>query len=257
MLVYKLQLFAPVRVGERWGYAFVDTGAGHSRLLTPHAAPYERLEPRQSRGALGTMRLERCSVPSVTFLDRAYRDLVVDIQSDFSVDPPPKREVSVCAGQDVLTREPLHLDFEARELGFRARDTLPKAPAQTLPFRRTGKVYAFEMQLGGAALPTLFDTGAGISLLNARYLEDVNDLETLDSVDTTDTSGTVQSLPVYRHPRPEVAGVPWGGFRFLVADLSAVERAANATIGMIYGFEALSRYNWLINWNGEELLKLA
>ncbi len=112
--IYRLQMFAPIRIGEYTGYAFVDTGASQLTLLSAYATTYPKRGTVQSRGALGGMTLEQCLVPSIHFLGEAFENVSTYVQGDLFIDYPPERTVLIRLGQDILTKRALHLDFDAR-----------------------------------------------------------------------------------------------------------------------------------------------
>ena len=250
---YHLQLFAPIKLGALEGLAFVDTGATQSTLLKSYSEPFEKLELEESWGAYGVRHLEQCIIPAVRFLNTDYADVQVHVEESLNVtlpeDPSP---VLMRAGADLLTKQSLIIDFSKEHLGFGAGDYFEQSPVQKVSLKT--KLNLFDIEIGSLTLPCIFDTGAGLSVLNARFLDAVkSQMEELEPIETRDGSGKVFPLRVFYHPAVSLAGKTLGDVRLLVIDLSPIEQFTGKEIGAVLGFEAMKNHSWLLEWS-EELL---
>ena len=256
-LTYEFQVFMPICVGQMAGYAFLDTGASASRIYQSFSNNLLRNGTTKLQGALGTSQVEQCKLDRVTFLGHEFLDVAARVQPDeaggFQSLPFP---VIMTVGADILFQKALHLECAAGRVGF-----LESVPPELEKYSRVidlrfEKRYAFfNVNLGAHVLNAAFDVGAGYSVLNARCLEVLRaDLMEQPPEETSDFTGASSLLPVYKHPALEINGYCLGEIRFLVMDLTAVEKALDVTVDFIFGFNAMASHNWIIDKSSHRLL---
>ena len=258
-ITYEFQVFAPVRIGEVAGYAFLDTGASSSRICQSYANDLPRIGAAQLRGALGTTQVEQCTLERVSLLGHDFLDVVARIQPDeaggFQDLPFP---VVMTVGADILFQKVLYLECAAGRVGF--LQSVPpelekRAQAVDLLFQR--KYAFFSINLGDHQLNAAFDVGAGYCVLNARCLEALQaDLMEQQPEETMDSTGAKAEIPVYKHPALQVGRLCLGGIRFLVMDLTPVEQALDVVVDFIFGFNAMMNQNWIVDKANQRLLLL-
>jgi hypothetical protein len=258
-ITYEYQVFAPVRIGEVAGYAFLDTGATSSRIYQSCANHLPKIGATQLQGALGTAQVEQCKLDRVSFLGHDFLDVVAKVQPDeaggFQALPFP---VVMTVGADILFQKVLYLECAAGRVGF--LESVPpelEQRGQVISLRFEKRFAFFNISLGAHGLNAAFDVGAGYCVLNARCLETLQaDLIEQQQEETTDSTGATSEIPVYKHPRLEVNGQCLGGIRFLVMDLTPVEEALNVAVDFIFGFNAMVNHNWIVDKSNHRLLLL-
>lgn len=101
---------------------------------------------------------------------------------------------------------------------------------------------------------TLFDTGAGFSVLNSdRFDELAPHLKKEESIETTDPTGGKAKIPVFRHDGFQIGGVQFGTVRFLVIDLASVEKVLHGKVDFILGLDTMLDHTWTINLSLQKL----
>jgi len=256
-LQYDFQVFAPVRIGQMGGYAFLDTGATSSRILQSCAGDLPGRGSADVQGLLGTTRLKQCTLERVTFLGEDFSNVSVRIQPDEAAgfeDLP--FSVVMTVGADILFQKALYLECAAGRVGF--LDPVPpewESRGQVVPLRFEKNRAFFSLRLGSRGLSAAFDLGAGYSVLNARCLETLQaDLVEEAPEETSDATGAKAWIPVYSHPRLEINGSCLGGTRFLVMDLAAAESALGVAVDFIFGFNAMVGRNWVVDKQNHRML---
>jgi hypothetical protein len=256
---YEFQVFAPVRIGQIAGYAFLDTGAASSRIYQSYTSNLSKSGAAHIQGVLGTSPVEQCKLDRVTLLGQDFLDVVAKVQPDqaggFQALPFP---VVMTAGADILFRRILYLECAAGRVGF--LESVPpewEKRAQMLDLRFEKGYAFFNVSLGSHGLNEALDLSAGYSVLNARCLEPLQaDLIEQQPEETSDSTGAKAWIPVFKHPALEVNGYALGGIRFLLMDLTAVEEALNVAVDFIFGFNAMVSHNWIVDKSNHRLLIL-
>jgi hypothetical protein len=258
-ITYEFQVFAPVRIGPTAGYAFLDTGATFSRIYQSFANKLAKTGTAQLQGALGTTQVEQCTLDRVSFLGHEFLDVLARVQPDeaagFQDLPFP---VVMTVGADILFQKVLYLECAAGRVGF--LESVPpelEKGAHSIDLRFENRFAFFDVSLGAHRQEAAFDLGAGYCVLNARCLETLgSDLIEQRPEETMDSTGAKSQIPVYKHPALEVNGYGLGGIRFLVMDLTAVEKALAVAVDFIFGFNAMVNQNWIVDKSNHRLLLL-
>ena len=258
-IVYDFQVFAPVRIGQIAGYAFLDTGAASSRIYQSFSSNLSKTGITQIQGALGATQVEQCKVDRVSFLKQDFLDVVAKVQPDeaggFQTLPFP---VVMTVGADILFQKVLYLECAAGRVGF--LESVPpewENNGQVINLRFEKKFAFFNINLGIHRLNAAFDVGAGYCVLNTRCLDTLQaDLIEQQPEETSDSTGAKAQIPVYKHPTLEVNGYCLGGIRFLLMDLTAVEKALDVAVDFIFGFNAMMNHNWIVDKSNHRLLLL-
>jgi hypothetical protein len=256
-ITYEFQVFAPIRVGLLEGYAFLDTGASSSRIYQSFSDNLSRDGETQLQGALGTSQVQQCKLERVNFLGHDFLDMAVRIQPDevggFQSLPFP---VVMTVGADILYQKVFHFECAAGRVGF-LESVSPELESQSkvidLHFEK--RFAFFKVNMGRHVLNAAFDAGAGYCVLNARCLDALRaDLVEQSPEETSDSTGAKSLIPVYKHPALEINGYCLGETRFLVMDLTAVEEALDMAVDFIFGFNAMSNHNWIVDKLNHRLL---
>lgn len=258
-LTYEFQVFAPVRIGQIAGYAFLDTGATLSRICQSFSDDLVKTGTAQLQGALGTTQVQQCTLGRVSFLGHDFLDVVARVQPNeeagFQDLPFP---VVMTVGADIVYQRVLYLECAAGRVGF--LESVPpelEKRGQEIDLRFEKKFAFFDVNLGAHTLHAAFDTGAGCCVLNARCLETLQpELIQQQPEETSDSTGAKAQIPVYKHPALDVSGQSLGGIRFLLMDLTSVEEALDVEVDLIFGFNAMVNQNWIVDKANHRLLLL-
>lgn len=243
------QLFTPVRLGENAGFAHLDSGAKHSSVRESWAAAYPHVGLRELQGALGVMNVFRVQVAGFDFLGESFRNQVVDVLPDtsggFTELPFP---VLLALGSDVLLHRRLNLDFLRHEIAFVSQDSQPLPATERLALDFSLGIPVFEIHLAGLPLRAVFDTGAGMSVLNQRLAEGLREaLLQTGPLEVEDPSGSRQRLRTYRSRELKIGKTRMRNLQFLMIDLSAVEQRNDIQIDFIFGISGMLGRRWLID----------
>lgn len=258
-IAHHFQIFAPARVGHLSGYAHVDTGARRSFTRQRFGAGFPRVGEGRVKGAIGATAVPQCRVPLVSLFGEDFLDLMVDVLPDSTgdfghLDFP----VILTAGVDVLYHKPLYIDFLHQRIGF--VDPVPhylEGSSQVVDLTFALGFAFFKLQLGEHELRAMFDTGAGYSVLHARWLDTLRgELIEQAPEEATDPAGGRAIVPVYRHASLAINGIPLGGGRFLVVDLEPVEKLLGTELDFVLGFDTMVGHNWLVDQPRQRLLRL-
>lgn len=191
-------------------------------------------------GALSARQSDRVRLESLSFLDATRNDLEVSIGV---IDAGAPFEVGCLLDATTLLSRPLAMSFKEQQIGFVEppfRDDLVRAPLElieTLPF--------ITCTLDGRPLHTIFDTGAGYSVINSARRETLapRARHTYDLNDVGDANQARQTVGVWESGPLEVGGFSLGRCAFLEMDLSALETRLQTQIDFILGVNTLLTAN--------------
>ncbi|MBY6274650.1 retropepsin-like aspartic protease [Symbiobacterium thermophilum] len=238
LLLYDLHLFAQVEVAGQKRLANIDTGANIDLAFGVFEG-VEMLDGEEGpvHGAVGEVRLRSGRVPDVRLLDEQVGPLQVAISDENGYEKHPF-PVSMRLGAKTLLSRPLLLDFKGLRMG---RERLPDSyPRVAAPLEFVCGVPFVEIELGGRRLRALFDTAAGMSVLNTAHLDDLGlRPEVLYETQATDSSGTTVTLPVGRTRGLQIGGLALGDCEYLMLDLSAIEEIMGTCINLGLGLNTL------------------
>jgi len=258
-IVDNFRIFAPVRIGAVSGYAQIDTGANPSFVRRSFSTDFQRVGTGEIRGALRMTAVEQCRLGIVSFLGYDFSDVVVNIQSDDAGDfQGLPFQVVMTIGVDILYQKPLYLNFVEGQIGF--LEVVPsewEVRGQVVDLHFKSGLAFFKTSLGSYKLNALFDTGAGFSVLNAKCLDMLRaDLIEQEPEETLDPTGAKALIPVYKYPSLEINGRSIGEIRFLVMDLADVEKAIGMEVDIVFGFDTMASYNWVVGKSQKRLLMI-
>ena len=247
-IINENRLFAPVRVGQIAGYAYVDTGARYSAILQSYAKELPQTGSREFRGALGKAVAAQVHLDEFSFLGTTYRDVTVDVRPDSTggLDALPF-QVIMAFGCDVLLQKLLHLDFMKSEIGFLedSRSELEAGVRIEADFS-FGQPF-FKMALGAQSLDALFDTGAALSVLNQRLLAELKtEIAEDEPLEAEDPTGAKLMIPTFRCRGLHIGDVAFDECQVFVFDLSTVEREANVRVDFVFGINAMMGKGWVL-----------
>lgn len=236
--IYEFRLYVPVIVNGVSTHALLDTGATRCNISPLLAKGLPTTQMGMSHGALSSRQSRRVRLESLSFLDETWSDLEVSENVPDAFKEMPF-EVNASLDATTLLSKPLALSFKEQQIGFveaPLREDLVCVPLEllrSLPF--------ITCVLDGKPLYTIFDTGAGYSVINkARRVESVpNARHAYNLNEVGDVNGVEQTISVWESGPLEVGNFSLGNCAFLEMDLSALEAKLETQVDFILGINTL------------------
>lgn len=233
--MYEFRLYAPATVNGRATYGLIDTGATRCGV-SPRLAEGLRVERTATvHGALSTQQSNRVRLESLSFLNVTRSDLEVSVGV---IEAGAPFEVGCLLDATTLLSKPLALSFKEQQIGFVEppfRDDLVRVP---LLF---GTLPVIICMIDGRPLRTIFDTGAGYSVINRARQETLapRARRAYDLNEVGDANNTRQTVSVWESGPLEVGSFLLGNCAFLEMDLSALEMKLQTQVDFILGVNTL------------------
>lgn len=233
-------VFVYVEVGDRIVRAALDTGAVRTLLidLPSSARPVGR---RETTGIFGTRAVTEWEIQEVRIGSLRVGPLIID-----RIDGGAGRHPVV--GLDVLGAGSWRLDVSGQSL-----ITGASAP-RSFEFKRGVNGHMLtEMKWPTATATSLFDTGAGITLIDQRFADAHPYLfKHAGSTVGTDVTGSHAQFRLARVSGYQIDGIEFAGHIVAIADLSEIPDHVDAGIG----FPTIEQARWTVDvrasrWNIE------
>ena len=243
--IHEFRLYAPVVVNGAATYALLDTGATRCSISPIYAKGLPVARTGMSHGALSSRQSNKVRLESLNFLDSTQNDLEVSVDIPEAFESMPF-EVGATLDAATLLSKPLALSFKEQQVGFVTsplREDLVCVPLElfrSLPF--------ITCMLDGKPLHTIFDTGAGYSVINeARQAESAPHARHVYNLhEVGDVNGVAQTISVWESGPFGVGGISLGTCTFLAMDLSALETKLQTQIDFILGINTLLTSNLVL-----------
>lgn len=238
------RLFAPVCLGLHTGYAHLDTGARFSAVLKRFAAGMARRKKQEPPAGGTGSENEQVLVPDVSFLGRDFHDLVLEVHPDeaVGVDSLPF-SVMLTLGCDLLLRHLLVLDFVNQEISLRSA----AAGGTHLGVNTRGGLPLFQVMLGRQPLNAIFDTGAGLCVLDRRWLGKLASyVAEGPKLEIEDITGERLAVPTYLCGELHAGEAFIPSCQTLALDLSSAETLLGVPVDFVFGLNAMHDRRWLL-----------
>jgi predicted aspartyl protease len=215
----------------------LDSGARRSQITADQT---EGMLPIVSGDASRTVFGQRdddlISVPSLTVGDLQVQDLVM---TQVDPDAPGARNL---LGLDVLGQHSCRLDLTAGTL------TLNAAPgsARVMPLFLGPAGHAYlDVALGGRTAAAVWDTGAGITVVDETFIAQ-NPESFTETEPTTgmDASGATAETRTYLMSGARIGGEPFAAHKVAAVDLSTANASLANPMDMILGYTTLRQATW-------------
>lgn len=242
-------IYAPVKLNGKNSHAFLDTGGRGCRISSAFADNLEISGETLSKSALGEQVTQLTEVSSIEFLGHRSENVRVDVAEGMSwqADHIPF-DVSLSLGSTVLLAQPLMIDYCQTIIGFLATD--PPENAQRLRGKFVHGLPIIEAEWNGQKIHAVFDTGAGMSVINAAKTN-IFDLSVAPvwATQLGDAAGGSQQIDIYRCTQLAIAGNNVGESDYVCIDLTMVEQALEHPVDLILGTNTLLQHRrvWLFD----------
>jgi hypothetical protein len=233
-------LLVEATVGRRPYLLMLDTGAPRTELITDdYLAALPACGQHSSGGSFG----QREHSDVVTIPGLSAGDLTTGPVAVVRVDPFPGRQHLL--GLDLLSQHCCEFRFRAAEL------LLSSSPdtraALDLLRDRPGHIY-LELAWGAATATTVWDCGAGITLVDQEFASAHPELFTpAGEASGTDATGATGSTPMVTMAGPVIAGVLFAPSTAAIFDLSAMNQGVDLPLNIIAGVPLLRQADWLFD----------
>ncbi len=245
-LVYEFKLFAPARVNGLSTLAYLDTAANQVTVSPQLADNLQRVGKTAVRSAFGQEEFETVAV-DIEFLGnmqqatqaRVYEahDNQLPFQSMLTLDAPTLFARPVIFDFRLLGLFPSLQDLESDWVGIPSK------------FTKQG-LCLIQFISSGCPIWALFDTGAGISVINSAHLDEIAlSLRPAYEIEIGDATGakSIQEVDLCSGLQLDVISLP--PFDCFAVDLQGIEEAIGCRIDLIFGANAMlkSGLRWLFD----------
>jgi hypothetical protein len=250
--IHEFKLFVPARVNRVSTIAYLDTGANHITISPRLAGGLPRAGTITLGSAFEQRSFDTVENIEIDFLGNthhfnAHVNQVTDGDLPFTAD--------VTLDAPTIFAKPILFDF--RLMGI----LLPKQASGGLWIKLPAKfienmgLCIIQLQSQNGAIHALFDTGAGLSVLNSAHSEELKlDLQPGFALEISDATGakTVQQLALCSGLRVGSTVLP--PFDCFSTDLQAIEKVLGCRIDLIFGANAMIKtgFRWLFDRSANE-----
>jgi predicted aspartyl protease len=243
-IIQDFKFFTSMKLGEKNTFAHLDTGATGNMLAASESEGLEQIESRVIQGGMGQQEVKQVQIDTLEFLGKSFTNqtaVVIDGEAYFGDVPFP---VSMTLGADVLLAHPLIIDFKRMWMGYAEKplkEDLLRFTMETpsgLPF--------IKMHFGAQEVNTIFDTGAGYSILNANHAEELGaHMEQVYALEVLDPAGGKGEIPIYRVEDLRMGDLELGFCEAFVVSLEPIEERLGKRIDFVLGANTMLASVWV------------
>lgn len=245
-LIYQNEIFAPVRVNQISTLAQLDTGANIVSISPQLAEGLPRVGKTGVGSAFDQKTFELVEKVEIEFLGQKYQTTarVFDNPSTYPFD------AGVVLSSSIVYGQPLILDF--RLLHFAQPHQMTSVSWNELEAIYLPKtdLCLIRLETAGKELFALFDTGAGLSVVNSIHLPELElSLESAYDLEVGDATGAKATQSIVRCSDLSINGLILPPFDCFPTDLKPIEDAIGHRIDLIIGTNLLlkSGLRWLFD----------
>jgi len=256
LTVHEFKLFAPAKVNGADSLAYLDTGANWVTISPQLAEAMPRVGTTTVRSAFEGRTYETVENIEIAFLgDARLTTALVTPVLDDGDQPPFVANIKLDA--PTIFDKPLIFDFRLLSVSRpkqRGDEMWLTVPAR---FVEDKGICLLELASRSGPITALFDTGAGLSVLNSARIErGAFEFTPAFELEIGDATGAKATQRVARCSGLRVESIVVPDFHCFLTDLRAIEKALGCDIHMVFGANAMLRsgLSWLIDKPNEEVL---
>lgn len=231
LTLFALRMYAPVEMGERTIWAFLDSGANRLSIHEDLAEGLPRADMATVRGAFAERSLEQVRI-DFSFMGQDFQQRQAHVIA--SPEASPLADGLVLDAPTIFA-QPMVFDFHLMAIAH--PEAYQGVPWTLIPavFHEVGICFV-QMEAPAGAAWALFDTGAGITVIHAAHAEEMGlTLRPNYRIQVSDATGTKVDQEVVSCQGLAVQGMVLPAFNAFVADLTPIEEALHQRIDMVLG----------------------
>jgi hypothetical protein len=253
LTIHAFKLFAPARVNQMKTFAFLDTGASHDTISQKLAEGLPRSGTTSVTSAFEQKMFETVGNIEIDFLDqlRCAEAHVDQVQADESL--PFITDLTL--GAPTIFAQPLILDF--RLTGILRPQHVSGEAWIALPakFVENKSLCLIQLTSQRGPIQALFDTGAGLSVVNSAHLEEIGlDLQPAFELEINDATGAKMSQKLNLCSGLQIGHTILPPFDCFSTNLQAIEKGLGGRVDLIFGANAMFKggFRWLFDQQANE-----
>jgi hypothetical protein len=229
-------------------YRFLlDTGAAGSCVrLDDYTATFESVGKSTSSGVFAKSSSDRVTVPTIEVGPISRKNFTLTRQAETEVD------VRNLIGMDLLKDLRCHFLFNENrvmvnsnaeaEVGYNLQELF--LDSRFHPY--------VEVEFGAAKGNAVWDTGAGITVVDLSFIKKFPDFfQEVGHSTGTDSSGFKLETPMFTMAATTIANNIFPPHKVAGVDLSLVNSTIEVPMDLILGYSTLSKANWLFDFPGK------
>ncbi|MEM0118703.1 MAG: pepsin/retropepsin-like aspartic protease family protein [Conexivisphaerales archaeon] len=235
-------IFSYAEADGRRVYAQLDTGAQRSFIYPESKIRPLAVRERRVAAAIGSSVTTAGRVMLLRFLGREFRNVDVNILSKSSLEKYSTAPEMTIGADLLYSFEGISFDFEYGMVG----ETPRRHPgARKVDVQMAGGLCFFPLCLSHMQLNSLFDTGAGYSILNLRVEAELkSEIHETGMVMVTDPAGGKRKMKTFTCSSFSIAGLTRKAAKFLVLDLTWLEDVLGTKVDFILGVNMMKSMRW-------------
>lgn len=222
----------------------LDTGCSVTSLFyNDFSAPYEVIEQGQYSGAFGTSKKDKILVDHISLGSVKKSNLKISRT-------PQGGNNRNLLGMDFLGENCFELFLSEEKLIIRDDTSVSCKNELVLD---SGKIPFIDISFEGKVAKTVWDTGAGVTIVDKAFVEaNKNLFEDGGTTSGTDSTGTTFETPIYFIKYMEIGGFKFPRHRVVPIDLAHLGPKTGRGMDFILGYSTLKLANWAVDFKNKK-----
>jgi hypothetical protein len=238
------EIFVEGRIGDK-SYKFIlDTGSARTTIqCDDYTSTFDSIKKSSSSGAYGISIDDLITVP--------YVELGPILKKNFTIarmveNSPDKRNL---IGMDLLKDFRCHFIFDKNSVMINPEEE-PKIDAAFQDLFLDKKFHPYiNVQLGKLIFKAVWDTGAGITIVDMKVIKKYPDLfQEIGKSVGTDSTGIKMETPMFTMGETIIGNMEFAPLKVAGVDFSHMTSSIEVPMDLVLGYNALSKANWLFDF---------